>query len=130
MNFSIQGKTQNCKYVMTSLEQLELDRQFYSFNTRNRIFDFKIVQHFMKKISVWAYVTYFFVVSTCNDFFVFFLTFSIWKLNLHAVYVRFHLQGTLKLLNCLYIYISTTAAKRVRKYQKSIMAKLYYTAKS
>ena len=28
------------------------------------------------------------------------------------------------------IYIYTTAAKRVRKYQKSIMVKLYYTAKS
>ena len=28
------------------------------------------------------------------------------------------------------INIYTTAAKRVRKYQKSIMVKLYYTAKS
>ena len=32
-----------------------------------------------KKINVWAYITYFFVVPTCTDFFVFRLIFSIWK---------------------------------------------------
>ena len=30
----------------------------------------------------------------------------------------------------IYIYIYTTAAKRVRKYQKSVIVKLYYTAKN
>ena len=30
----------------------------------------------------------------------------------------------------IYTYTYTTAAKRVRKYQKSIIVKLYYTAKN
>ena len=45
---------------MTSLKQPEFDRQFYSFNTRNRIFDFKIMQHLTKKINVLPYMTHFF----------------------------------------------------------------------
>ena len=72
---------------MTSLEQLEFDWQFYSFNTRNRIFDFKIMQYFIKKINVWAYETYFFVVPTCNGFFGFFLTFSLWKLLIYMLFM-------------------------------------------
>ena len=33
--------------------------EFYCFITRNRVFDFKIIQYFMKKINAWAYVAEF-----------------------------------------------------------------------
>ena len=39
------------------------------------------------EINVWAYVAYFFVVTTCNDLFDFSLTFSLWKILLYMLFM-------------------------------------------
>ena len=75
---------------MTLLKQLEHVWEFYSFITRNRIFDFKFMQYFMKKINAWAYVAYYLFLwyPHAMSFLIFFLTFWLWKLLIYMLFMR------------------------------------------
>ena len=101
------------------------------------------------KKSMYEHVTYFFVVPTYSDFFGLFLTFSLWKRLIYMllcgvsssrhpkitklclyIYIYTHKHTHTQTHIHTYIHIYTTAAKRVRKYQKFLMVKLYNTVKS
>ena len=57
---------------------------------------------------------------------------AIYTAYMYTIYVHYiciHICILYNNMYTLYTTICTTAAKRIRKYQKSIMVKLYYTAK-
>ena len=72
--------------------------EFYSFISRNRVCDFKIMQYLWKKLMhelMWLI----FVVPTYNYLFDFFLIFWLWKSLIYML----HLPGTIKLLHYTFI---------------------------
>ena len=89
---------ENTKLLTESHDKIEttyMSESSIFFITRNRIFDFKIMLYFMKKINTWA-MWLIFVVPTCNYLFDFFDILTLKIFNSHAVYVGFHLPDTIK----------------------------------